>query len=63
MPLLASLIDALESVDAPAALRELDERRELTLILPELEEGRGFRQPELHHYTVLDPILARAGGG
>jgi hypothetical protein len=40
------------------ALRDLDERGRLTQIIPELEEGRGFLQPELHYYDVLDHNMA-----
>ena len=30
-------------------------------LLPELEEGRGFEQPALHHYTVLEHNLSAVG--
>ena len=52
------LLDALAQPSAGPALRVLDAERSLTRILPELEAGRGFQQPELHHYTVLDHNLA-----
>lgn len=53
-----ALRDALDSAPAAEALRQLDKRGELTRLLPELEEGRGFEQPELHFYTVLDHNFA-----
>jgi poly(A) polymerase len=52
------LIDALEARDASNALADLDRTGALTGLIPELEEGRGFRQPELHYYDVLDHNLA-----
>ncbi len=52
------LLAALAEPDAAAALRVLDDERRLSAILPELEDGRGFIQPERHHYTVLDHNLA-----
>lgn len=58
MPSLADLADALESDACAPALRDLDERRRLTALIPELEVGRGFEQPELHYYDVLDHNLA-----
>jgi hypothetical protein len=51
-------MDALGRPNAANALRELDEAGELTQALPELESGRGFEQPELHFYDVLDHNLA-----
>lgn len=59
MASLAPLIDAL-SGDAPVApsLRELDRHGQLTAMIPELEAGRGFQQPEMHYYDVLDHNLA-----
>jgi hypothetical protein len=54
----AELLDALTDASPAAALRELDEGRRLTAILPELEAGRGFAQPERHYYDVLDHNLA-----
>jgi len=44
-----------------AAVRELDERGRLTALIPELESGRGFAQPELHYYDVLQHNLAAVG--
>lgn len=52
------LVEALLTADAAGALRELDASGRLTAAIPELEEGRGFEQPELHHYDVLDHNLA-----
>ena len=43
---------------AAAALRELDRQGWLTGAIPELEAGRGFVQPSLHSYDVLDHNLA-----
>ncbi len=48
------LLDALQARDGAAALRALDRRGVLTALLPEFEAGRGFLQPELHYYDVLD---------
>lgn len=52
------LLGALLDEDPAGALRELDDRARLTAILPPLEAGRGFEQPELHEYTVLEHNLA-----
>ncbi|MGH2610794.1 MAG: HD domain-containing protein, partial [Tepidiformaceae bacterium] len=52
------LFDALSAPDATSALRDLDSRSVLTRLIPELEAGRGFKQPELHYYDVLDHNLA-----
>ena len=54
----AALLGALAAPDAGARLRALDVAGALTELLPELEEGRGFAQPALHHYDVLDHNLA-----
>jgi len=43
---------------AAAALRGLDEAGDLTRLIPELEAGRRFQQPELHYYDVLAHNLA-----
>lgn len=54
-------LDLLDALTAPAchpALREMDSRGALTRLVPELEAGRGFEQPELHYYDVLDHNLA-----
>jgi poly(A) polymerase len=52
------LFAALES-DAPAeALRALDRDGALCELIPELEAGRGFVQPELHHFDVMNHNLA-----
>ncbi len=56
------LLEAIGREDAEAALRDLDTLGKLTTALfPELEEGRGFEQPALHHYTVLDHNLCAVG--
>ena len=57
----ANLMAALTAEDPPAALRALDEERSLTRLIPELEAGRGFVQPERHHFTVLEHNLAAVG--
>jgi len=48
------LVEALGAPAAAPALRELDSSGHLTGWIPELEAGRGFKQPELHYYDVLD---------
>lgn len=48
------LIEALEAPDPHHALRELDRAGILTRLIPELEEGRDFQQPEKHYFDVLD---------
>ena len=58
MPLPGPFLEALTSADPAGALRDLDEQRMLTGWIPELEAGRGFEQPELHYYDVLDHNLA-----
>lgn len=40
-----------------AAVREMDESGRLTAILPELEAGRGFVQPKMHYFDVLNHNL------
>ncbi len=40
------------------AVRQLDDSGLLGRWLPEFEDGRGFTQPELHHYDVLDHNVA-----
>jgi UTP:GlnB (protein PII) uridylyltransferase len=54
----AELLSALTAEVPVEALRALDADGELTRLLPGLEAGRGFVQPPLHHYTVLDHNLA-----
>lgn len=54
----ARLVEALTAASPADALRGLDREGLLTAAIPELEEGRGFRQPELHAYSVLDHQLA-----
>ena len=58
MALPLDLIDALAAPVAHAALRDLDNTGRLTGFVPELEAGRGFKQPELHYYDVLDHNMA-----
>ena len=56
------LLEAIARDGAEARLRALDEDGTLTSgLLPELEEGRGFGQPALHHYTVLEHNLVAVG--
>ncbi|MXZ87496.1 MAG: HD domain-containing protein [Dehalococcoidia bacterium] len=56
------LLEAIAREDGEAALRDLDSAGTLTTaLLPELEEGRGFDQPALHHYTVLEHNFAAVG--
>ncbi len=55
---LSALLDALNAPQATPALRDLDADFLLTALIPELEAGRGFKQPELHYYDVLDHNLA-----
>lgn len=52
------LVELLGVPEAGAILRELDRTGELTRLLPELEAGRGFVQPELHAFDVLGHSLA-----
>jgi len=52
------LLDALVRPDSSLALRALDAAGELTALIPELEAGRGFGQPERHHFDVLAHNLA-----
>ncbi|MFN8616068.1 MAG: HD domain-containing protein [Dehalococcoidia bacterium] len=61
MALPANLMAALTAPAALPELRELDERGDLVRLLPELEAGRAFRQPELHYYDVLQHNLAAVG--
>jgi hypothetical protein len=51
-------MEALLAGDASSALRAMDDAGELTLRVPELEAGRGFVQPELHYFDVLNHNLA-----
>lgn len=56
------LLEAIARDGAEGRLRALDEDGTLTSgLLPELEEGRGFEQPALHHYTVLEHNLVAVG--
>lgn len=52
------LVQALRANAGAGALRDLDREGLLTVLLPELEAGRGFVQPALHYYDVLDHNLA-----
>ena len=61
MALPANLMAALTAHAALPDLRALDDRGELVRIIPELEAGRAFRQPELHYYDVLQHNLAAVG--
>ena len=54
---LATLLDAVARPGAYEALRILDDERRLSSIIPELEAGRGFVQPERHYYDVLNHNL------
>ena len=58
MSAIAPLLDLLSQDGAPARLADFDARGALTSLIPELEAGRGFAQPELHYYDVLDHNLA-----
>ena len=53
-----SLLGALLARECAPGLRALDQRGELTRLIPELEAGRGFAQPELHHYDVFEHNVA-----
>lgn len=55
------LLDALGSERSAERLRELDAGGLLTSLLPELEEGRAFAQPELHFFDVLEHNIAAVG--
>lgn len=61
MALPGSLIAALTAPAALPELRALDERGELARLVPELDAGRAFKQPELHYYDVLQHNLAAVG--
>lgn len=52
------LLASLAERDGGAAIRALDAAGRLTQLIPELEAGRGFAQPELHHFDVLQHNLA-----
>jgi poly(A) polymerase len=54
----AALLDALHHEDPYGALSDLDASGALTQIFPELEAGRGFKQPERHYFDVLGHNLA-----
>lgn len=58
VPAISPILDALATPDPALALRDLDAAGNLAGIIPEIEEGRDFQQPELHCYTVLDHNLA-----
>jgi hypothetical protein len=61
MALPADLMTALTARHSLPELRELDDRSALTRLLPELEAGRGFQQPELHYFDVLQHNLSAVG--
>lgn len=52
------LFDALLAERPAEVLRAMDDAGALTELFPELEAGRGFVQPELHYYDVLNHNLA-----
>ena len=54
----ATLLDVLADGRAGERLRAFDAAGGLTALIPELEAGRGFAQPELHAYDVLGHSLA-----
>jgi hypothetical protein len=55
---LRGLLEGLEGAATGQHLRGLDAEGRLTALFPELEAGRGFGQPELHAYDVLEHNLA-----
>jgi hypothetical protein len=55
------LAEALLAPSGETAFRALDDAGLLARFIPELERGRGFRQPELHYYAVLDHNFATVG--
>ena len=55
------LFEALHSRDSEIGLRKMDEIGTLTEIIPELETGRGFIQPTIHYYDVLNHNLCTVG--
>ena len=57
----AGLFDALAQGPCLPALRQLDASGNLTRAIPELEDGRDFKQPELHHYDVFEHSMAAVG--
>lgn len=57
----AGLFHALEQTPCLPALRDLDASGDLTRLIPELEQGRGFKQPELHYFDVLQHNFAAVG--
>ena len=57
----AGLFAALQSTPCLPELRKLDDSGALTQLLPELESGRGFGQPDLHHFDVLEHNFAAVG--
>jgi len=56
-----SLVEAMMDRHPVDAVRQLDDSGLLGRWLPELEAGRGFTQPELHHFDVLDHNIAALG--
>jgi hypothetical protein len=67
----ADLMEGLLSPDPAGAVRDFDRVGRLTEWVPELEAGRGFKQPEKHYYDVMQHNIAAvqafddatAGGG
>lgn len=59
--LAGELAEALEAADGEAAFRGLAASGVLDRLVPELAAGRGFAQPELHYFDVLDHSLAAVG--
>lgn len=57
----SELLRAVVSARGGDFLRAADEGGLLAGWFPELERGRGFEQPELHAFTVLDHNLAAVG--
>ncbi|GER89250.1 polynucleotide adenylyltransferase [Dictyobacter vulcani] len=51
------LYSLLRSDGASARLRFLDSYGLLTILIPELEPGRGMQQPSLHHWDVFEHSL------
>lgn len=58
MSAITPLLEILAADGASAGLAEFDACGDLTRLIPELEAGRGFVQPELHYYDVLSHNLA-----
>lgn len=61
MALPLDLLAALTAPEALPELRDLDSRGRLVQLVPELDAGRAFKQPELHYYDVLQHNLSAVG--